>query len=89
MFQRCFDAVEDGGWFELQDVYLPILSDDGTLAGVDFEKWIELFMDACWKIGRDPQWPAKYKDALTEVGTEGVTEEIFKWPTNSWPKDKK
>ena len=89
LFQRCFNAIEDGGWFEMQDVYLPIMSDDGTLEGTEFEKWINLFMEACHKIGRDPHWPAKYKDAFIEAGFEGVTEKIFKWPTNSWPKDKK
>ena len=66
-FERCFDAIEPGGWFELQNVYLPILADDGTFAGTDFERWTQLFMEACQKTGRDPQWPAKFKDALTDV----------------------
>lgn len=72
----------------MQDIYLPMKCDDGTADGTDFQKWNEAFAEACNKIGKDPGWPEKYTVAMTEIGFQNVTERIFKWPVNSWPKDK-
>ena len=46
------------------------LGDDGTMNGTDFERWNELMVSACLKIGRDTKWPARYKDALIEAVRE-------------------
>jgi trans-aconitate methyltransferase len=87
LFQRAYDALEPGGWFEMQDLYMPIMCDDGTMDGTTYQQWNELYMKACRNLGRDPAYTAKYKEWFMDAGFERVTETTFKWPVNSWPKD--
>lgn len=89
LFQRAFDSLRPGGWFEIQDLYMPILCDDGSMEGTNYQKWNELFMKACLKLGRDPSWTAKYKDWMIETGFDNVEERTFKWPVNTWPMDQR
>ena len=35
MLRKIYDNLEPGGYFELQDPCLPMLSDDGTLDGTE------------------------------------------------------
>ena len=72
----------------MQDLYMPLLCDDGTMDGTAFGEWNEKYMQACAVLKRDPSWTAKYKDWITEAGFENVKEHIFRWPINPWPKDK-
>lgn len=87
LFRRAYDALTPGGWIEMQDLYMPLLSDDGTLAGTAFGEWNEKYMEACAVLHRDPSWTAKYREWITGVGFENVREQIFKWPINPWPRD--
>jgi len=88
LFQQAFDALQPGGWFEMQDLYMPIRCDDGTMEGTVWGKWNELYSEACLKLGRDPSWTEKYKEWMIATGFEDVQEHLFKWPVNPWPKDK-
>jgi hypothetical protein len=58
---------------------------DGTI----YQKWNELYLQACLKLGRDPSWAAKYKDWMIQIGFDKVEEHVFKWPVNTWPKDRR
>jgi SAM-dependent methyltransferase len=89
LFQRAFDSLRPGGWFEMQDLYMPILCDDGSMDGTIYQKWNELYLQACLKLGRDPSWAAKYKDWMIQIGFDKVEEHVFKWPVNTWPKDRR
>ncbi|KIY02246.1 uncharacterized protein Z520_02384 [Fonsecaea multimorphosa CBS 102226] len=88
LFRRALDALQPGGWLEMQDLYMPILCDDGTLNGTAYGEWNDRYIEACVGLGRDPSWTAKYKDWMVEAGFTGVRQKIFRWPVNPWPKDK-
>ena len=89
LFRRVFDALEPGGWFEVKELYVPILSDDDTMKGTSWQEWNVLFQEAMSAIGRDVGAATKYADWLKEAGFEDVYEQLFKWPINTWPKDKR
>lgn len=86
IFQQSFEHLQPAGWFEIQDVSMPAC-DDGTLEGTAFERWNELFSEACGKMGRDVTWTSRYKEWLGAAGYQNVEERTFKWPINSWAKD--
>jgi hypothetical protein len=88
LIKQIYDALKPGGWLELQDILLPITSDDGTLRGTAFAYLQDLFFQAMKKIGRDPGDVDKYEQWMTQVGFDGVTKVSYKWPMNTWPKDK-
>lgn len=65
-------------------------SDDGTLAGDSaLRRWSDLLVEASENLGRTLVCSRSYKKWLEEQGFINVVELIFKWPQNSWPKDKK
>ncbi|KAG5657854.1 hypothetical protein KAF25_007887 [Fusarium avenaceum] len=79
-----------GGYVELIEIDLPAKSDDNTLTeDHDLSKLIRLLDEASNKIGRPFQDNKKNKDILRDAGFVDIVETVFKWPTNSWPRDKK
>ncbi|RMJ18477.1 hypothetical protein CDV36_001850 [Fusarium kuroshium] len=71
MAKKVFNGLSAEGWYEIQDIQLPVFCDDGTL---------------------DPKTSPimKWQEAILErTGFHNVDETIFRWPTNSWPKDRK
>lgn len=89
LFRKAYDNMAPGGWFELQDLYMPILSDDGTMTEDSaFKHWNDLFVEAVKKLGRDVGWATEYKRWMEEVGFQNVQQLNFKLPINTWPKDK-
>lgn len=88
LFRQSFDALRPGGWMEMQDLYAPVLCDDGTMSGTAWQEWNDLFSEACSKIGRDASCAAKYKNWMNEAGFDHVQEHTYIWPVNTWPKDK-
>lgn len=87
LFQHAYDALEPGGWFEMQDASMPPRSDDGTMAGTTWEEWTLKFMEAMRKVGRDPTAPESYAQWARDAGFVNVTRHDFIWPQNPWPKD--
>ena len=85
--QRIYDALRPGAWFEIQDASMPIRADDGTMDGTAYEQWVEHFIEAMSRIGRNPLAPEKYGEWAKECGAINVTRIDFKWPQNAWPKD--
>lgn len=88
LMQQAYDSLKPGGWLELQDILMPITSDDGTMEGTSWEYWQTLFFEAMRKIGREPEDVGKYDEWMREVGFQGVTRRSYLWPQNPWPKDK-
>ncbi|RMZ78726.1 hypothetical protein DV737_g3782, partial [Chaetothyriales sp. CBS 132003] len=88
LFRRAYKSLKPGGWFEMQDLCLPILCDDGSLEGTILKEWNLKYLEATRVLKRDTSWTAKYKEWITATGFENVKEQIFKWPINPWPKDK-
>jgi hypothetical protein len=66
VFQKAYDALAPGGYFEMQDVYFKPHSNDGTVNGTTIQRFNELVIEAAAKIGRDFQY-------VTGTKTETVT----------------
>ncbi|GKT61750.1 methyltransferase domain-containing protein [Colletotrichum tofieldiae] len=82
--------LEPGGWIELSDILLDLQSDDGTV-GPDCaaQKWAMHMLEAA-AIWKRPLDSCKfYKEQLAEAGFINITEKIYKWPSNPWPRDPK
>ena len=45
-------------------------------------------MEATRKIGRDPASAWSYASWMRDAGFTEVVEYKFKWPCNTWPRDK-
>lgn len=87
--QKAFDRLEPGGYFEAQDMALPIGCDDGTLTEDSaLWKWMLLVMEGMDRLGRPVRAAQQWKEIMEAVGFEDVVETIFKWPTNRWPRAK-
>ena len=88
-FRQSFDGLKPGGWMEMQDFCMPMMSDDGTLTGdCALQRWNNLYCYACAnKLGRDAGWARRYKEWMLGAGFENVVQHVFKWPLNTWPKD--
>lgn len=87
LFRQAFDALRPGGWIEFQDASMPIRADDGTMDGTAWADWVDKFMDAMQKLGRDSAAPEKYAQWARDAGFINVTRLDFKWPQNGWPKN--
>lgn len=89
--KKVFDALSPGGWYEIQDIQLPVFCDDGTLdpETSPLMKWQECLIQGSRKIGRPLGDSDKYKAIVEEAGFHNVVETIYIWPTNGWPQDPK
>ncbi|KAK2054413.1 methyltransferase domain-containing protein [Colletotrichum caudatum] len=88
--QQSYEFLEPGGWIELSDILLDLQSDDGTV-GPDCaaQTWARHMLEAA-AIWKRPLDSCKfYKEQLAEAGFVNITEKIYKWPTNPWPRDPK
>lgn len=89
LFKRVYDNMAPGGWFELQDLCMPLRSDDDTMPESSaFYQWNEIFRQAVEKMGRDTTWAAEYKTWMQDTGFVNVEQLNYKMPINTWPKDK-
>jgi hypothetical protein len=82
--------LEPGGYFEIQDLTMPLACDDDSMPD-DYPpyEWSKLTIEAAAKQGR-PIFPTKeFTSYLTKAGFVDVVEVVHKWPTNQWPRDKK
>ncbi|KAL0933378.1 methyltransferase domain-containing protein [Colletotrichum truncatum] len=86
MFRQSYENLNPGGWIEITDI-APITSDDGTL-GEDtaLYRWADQLLKGTQAIGRPFDGAKLYKKQLEEAGFVNVTEVVFKWPQNRWPK---
>src|SRR3569833_2765726 len=82
--------LEPGGYLEMQDIVLPVASDDGTLK---YDSWLvrmsHMTVEASERLGRPINLGWKYKEMFEEAGFVDVTVRHFKWPSNIWPRDKR
>lgn len=89
LFRKAYENLAPGGWFEIQELYMPILCDDGTMPKDSaFQKWNDLFGEAVSKMGRNFSWATEYKKWMEEAGFVNVQQLNFKLPINTWPKNK-
>ncbi|TQN66490.1 Secondary metabolism regulator LAE1 [Colletotrichum shisoi] len=88
--QQAFDHLNPGGYLELNEVDNAPRSDDGTLkedsALVKSTKIVE---EAAIILGRPFTNIPGLKDKMIQIGFEDVHIQLFKRPTNGWPKERK
>lgn len=90
MHSQLLSQLEPGGYFEAQDMALPLGCDDGTLLqDSHLWKWMLLVMEAMDKFGRPVSAAQEWKAMLETAGFEDVVETVYKWPTNKWPRDRR
>ncbi|ENH73035.1 hypothetical protein FOC1_g10009770 [Fusarium oxysporum f. sp. cubense race 1] len=77
---QCFQNLTPNGYLELQEADLTIKSDDDTV------KPDNALLN---RFGRPYVDIPALVDVMTEIGFVDVKIERFRWPSNSWPKDKK
>ncbi|QPC70710.1 hypothetical protein HYE68_001462 [Fusarium pseudograminearum] len=91
MAHKAYEGLSPGGWYEIQDIQIPLFCDDDSL---DFKtspavKWQLGLIEGSRKLGRPLGESDKYKSIVEKAGFENVVETVYRWPTNSWPKDPK
>ncbi|KAK4175930.1 S-adenosyl-L-methionine-dependent methyltransferase [Triangularia setosa] len=88
--KKVYDQLEPGGYFEAQDMALPIGCDDGTFTeDSDLWVWMTWLIKSMEAMHRPLSAAQNWKSLMEEAGFEDVVEYIYKWPTNGWPRDPK
>ncbi|KAF4964448.1 hypothetical protein FSARC_7634 [Fusarium sarcochroum] len=89
LFSQAFENLSPGGYIELMDPIYPATSDDGTVSKDSaVYKWSTLMNEAATKMGSALDSSLRYKDQLTQAGFTNVVETPYKWPMNTWPREK-
>ncbi|KAF7596052.1 hypothetical protein BBP40_003833 [Aspergillus hancockii] len=87
-FSQAFKHLVPGGYFEVQSVTSPFLSDDDTLdKAINAKLWMKNLVEGTRKFGKPIDNVSGWKDKLKEVGFVDVQQEIRKLPIGRWPKD--
>jgi SAM-dependent methyltransferase len=86
ILQKAYDALQPGGYLEMQDGVFPLQSHDGSLDGTALDRWGKLCCEGGEKLGRAWTNTPNYARWMAEIGFEGVKERIFETPTNTWPR---
>jgi hypothetical protein len=74
----------------MQDLSIPMKADDDSWPQDSALRQLnDLILQAGPIMHRPTDIVQQYKTLMIEAGFENVTEHIFKWPTNTWPKDKR
>lgn len=74
----------------MQELALPICCDDDTSGPEDaVHKWSDLMLEASGRLNQRLDKPPNYAQWMREAGFVNVQVEVFKWPLNPWPRDKK
>lgn len=72
------------------DLIMPYTSDDGSLKEDSaLYRFGVLLHEACKIAGAASDSALHYKQQLLDAGFQNVGIYEYKWPTNTWPKDRK
>jgi Methyltransferase domain len=85
VFQKVFDALAPGGYFELLDTRV-LTCIDSSADGSQLMRWVNLMLEAATLLGRDFDKVGKYRGWMEDIGFVDITETYFAWPTNTWPR---
>jgi len=82
--------LNPGGYIEIYDPLNPVTCDDGTLpADSSLVKWNDWLVEGSLKLGSPLDSAKDYEKQLADAGFVNITRTDFKWPTNTWPLDRK
>ena len=51
-------------------------------------KWSRLWVEGSHKLGTPLDAAAKHKERLANAGFTNIVVHEFKWPSNTWPRDR-
>jgi Methyltransferase domain len=88
VFQKAYDSLLPGGYFEMQDFAFPPQFLGEPLTDSSLYKWGKILVEASEKLGRPWNHVPKYKQWFEEIGFEGVVEKKYYWPLSAWAKGK-
>ncbi|SPO07434.1 related to methyltransferase [Cephalotrichum gorgonifer] len=78
--QKAYDALEPGGYLELQDLHFPHGCDDGTMTEeTAIYRLGHLFLEASIALGRPLNPAPTYKGIMEKVGFEDVVQQKLVW----------
>lgn len=87
IFRKAYDALEPGGWFEMQDTAAPLGSIDNTLEGTPLLETYNLIAKTFLeKRGVDVTVASRFKSMMEEIGFIDVKEVLIEWPIGTWAK---
>ncbi|KAI5465270.1 S-adenosyl-L-methionine-dependent methyltransferase [Mariannaea sp. PMI_226] len=87
---QTFDNLSSGGWIETVDAVYPLACDDGTVTDdLPIYKWSNLMREGAAKAGLSLDTCTELKQKMIDRGFTNVTEQWYRWPMNSWPKEPK
>lgn len=89
VFEHAFKALRPGGWFEIQDVALPLLALDETVSGTALELWVNRLVEGGKALGKDFSRVPQYKAIMEGLGFVDVKERHYQWPVGTWAKGTK
>ncbi|KAH8649924.1 S-adenosyl-L-methionine-dependent methyltransferase [Xylariales sp. PMI_506] len=94
LIQQAFDHLNPGGWLEIVDVDMDLISDEGPdkddrVATCYLKQWFDLCREGAAKHGVDTRKAPHYKKWLLDSGFSEVTEEKHKLPCTPWPDEPK
>jgi hypothetical protein len=89
IFTSAYDTLRPGGWLEMQDICLPILSDDGSIEGTALQRWCTLVLEASARVGRSWSQSQRYTSALREARFTEIHHVRYQWPLGPWPKGRR
>jgi hypothetical protein len=88
IFQKAFNALEPGGYLEMQDISGPMQCIDSSFAGTAFQKASQMMQTVMKPRGIDMTAPSRYKAIFEAVGFVDVKEVVIEWPVGTWGKSK-
>jgi ubiquinone/menaquinone biosynthesis C-methylase UbiE len=84
-----FNNLNPGGYFELQDVCMPMRSDDGTLDGTALDEWQTNIIAGLKTTGRNLSDSTNWGKYMADAGFVDIVEQRYYWGTNPWVRGKK
>jgi hypothetical protein len=89
---RAWLQMQPGGYIELQDV-LTLACDDDTFSldppSCPLAQWWSSVVEAFEKMGRSMVAAKNHRSRMEDAGFLDVQEKTFKWPIDTWPRDKR
>ncbi|KAA8651014.1 hypothetical protein EYZ11_010974 [Aspergillus tanneri] len=90
LVRQCYNNLKPGGWIEFHETANVMYSEDGSLdANGPIMTMMNGLMLACDMIGQTMDPAPKIKGWVEDAGFVNVTEQRFKLPVGSWPRDER
>ncbi|KAH6630612.1 S-adenosyl-L-methionine-dependent methyltransferase [Chaetomium sp. MPI-SDFR-AT-0129] len=85
---RVYENLAPGAWAEFQDFDLQYYSEDGSLTPESSTlRWINTFLEASRKAGREPCPGPKLEEWARDAGFTNIEHRRFRLPIGPWAKD--